>query len=259
MLDIDAAGLQSAVDDAKSQAQSSGTRISAAVADITSEAQVAVEDAWSKAGGIDIMFANAAIGPAGRFMEVDADHFRELMDVNFMGTVLTLKAILPRMTEVSAGHIVVINSIGGYMGVLGAPACCAAMGAKRNLVESLRLELIESGVSIHLSNPTFTDTPMLRESQENQVAESILKGLEAGQYLLPTPDFAADMFLKSCLVPCSPRPFSLLLDMLMAPGYVLLHWIIGRKTEAAARRHCFYHRPDSSSGASDQVHKRKAD
>lgn len=53
---------------------------------------------------------------AGRFMDVDAAHFRQLIDVNFMGTVHTLKAVLPLMTERNSGHVVVVNSIGGYMG-----------------------------------------------------------------------------------------------------------------------------------------------
>lgn len=86
-----------------------------------------------------------------------------------------------------------------------------------------------------------------------QVAESMLRGLEAGQYLLPTPDVGADFFLKSCLVPCSPRPFSLIIDMMLAPLYVLLQWSVTKKAEAAARRHCVYQENEKSQDSSDQA------
>ena len=51
-------------------------------------------------------------------MDVDVSHFTELMSVNYMGVVHTLKAALPIMTQRRAGHVVVTNSIGGYMGAM---------------------------------------------------------------------------------------------------------------------------------------------
>lgn len=86
-----------------------------------------------------------------------------------------------------------------------------------------------------------------------QVAESMLKGLEAGQYLLPTPDIGADVFLKSCLVPCSPRPFPLIIDMMLAPLYVLLQWTVTRKAEAAARRHCAFLKDEHLQDSPDEA------
>ena len=70
-----------------------------------------------------------------------------------------------------------------------------------------------------------------------QVAEAMIEGVEGGQYLLRTPDSGANFFLNSCLVPCSKRPYPLLLDMVLAPFYVLLQWNITRNVEAAALRH----------------------
>lgn len=50
-------------------------------------------------------------------MDMPADHFTNLMNVNWMGVVLTLKPSLEIMTKQRSGHVIVVNSIGGYMGV----------------------------------------------------------------------------------------------------------------------------------------------
>lgn len=49
-------------------------------------------------------------------MEADAKHFEDVMRVNYIGTVHTLKAVLPGMVERGHGHAAVTNSIGGCMG-----------------------------------------------------------------------------------------------------------------------------------------------
>ena len=73
-----------------------------------------------------------------------------------------------------------------------------------------------------------------------QVAEAIVEGMQEGKYLLPTPNAPANFFLNSCLVPCSKRPYPLLVDMLLAPVYVLVHWNLTRKAEAAAWMHSVF-------------------
>ncbi len=61
-----------------------------------------------------------------------------------------------------------------------------------------------------------------------------MRGVEEGRFIPRSPDSGADLLVSSCLTPCGERPFSLPLDMLLAPLYVLLHWSVKRSVEGAA-------------------------
>ena len=76
-------------------------------------------------------------------MEVDSAHFRRLLDVNFMGTVHTLQAILPYFTSRNKGSIVVVNSIGGYMGKSYAAYVCRSWRKHLHVARLQELETLE--------------------------------------------------------------------------------------------------------------------
>ena len=67
-----------------------------------------------------------------------------------------------------------------------------------------------------------------------QVGALIVRGVEEGRFIPRSPDAGADLLVSSCLTPCGERPFSLPIDMLLAPLYVLLHWAVKRSVEGAA-------------------------
>ena len=69
-----------------------------------------------------------------------------------------------------------------------------------------------------------------------QVAELFLRGIEDGRYIPRSPDASADFLVNSCLTPCGPRPYVLAIDMLLAPLYVLMHWLIKQKVDSVVQR-----------------------
>ncbi|KAK9803526.1 hypothetical protein WJX73_004013 [Symbiochloris irregularis] len=137
-------------------------------ADVTSEAE-AVQAAHKQAGRLDIVFANAGIGPLGFMKDKDPTFYKKLMDVNYLGVVHTFKAALPIMLKQRSGHLVATNSVSGYAGAPGLSAYSASKYATRGLVESLRLELIGTGVHLHTTAPNFTATPMMAGAQQGLV------------------------------------------------------------------------------------------
>lgn len=68
-----------------------------------------------------------------------------------------------------------------------------------------------------------------------QVARGFIQGIEQSRYIPRSPDSGADFLVTSCLTVCEPRPYPLLVDMLLSPLYVLLHWIAKRQVEDATR------------------------
>jgi 3-hydroxybutyrate dehydrogenase len=90
---------------------------------------------------IDILIANAGIAESAPFAKSDAALFRRMMDVNFMGVVYSIQAVLPSMKERRYGRIVAVASTAGLKGYAYVSAYSAAKHAVVGLVRSLALEL----------------------------------------------------------------------------------------------------------------------
>src|SRR6266568_3825856 len=78
---------------------------------------------------IDILIANAGIAESVPFAKSDAALFRRMMDVNFMGVVHAIQAVLPSMRERPYGRIVAVASTAGLKGYAYVSAYSAAKHA----------------------------------------------------------------------------------------------------------------------------------
>lgn len=108
-------------------------------------------------GTVDILINNAGISMRSLFDDADTDVIRRLMDVNFMGAVYCTKAALPYIIQ-QKGTIVGISSTAGYRGLPGRSGYSASKFALQGWLESLRLELRESGVHVMWVSPGFTSS-----------------------------------------------------------------------------------------------------
>src|SRR3984893_2467913 len=141
---------------------------SPALADVAERA--AVTAAIAKAAArqpIDILIANAGIAESAPFGKSDAAMFRRMMDVNFMGVVHAIQAVLPSMRDRRYGRIVAVASTAGIKGYAYVSAYSAAKHAVVGLVRSLALELANTRVTVNAVCPGFTDTDLLAGSIDN--------------------------------------------------------------------------------------------
>ena len=124
------------------EAVAAGDAHFAAVADVADQAAVnaAIAEAAARQP-IDILIANAGAAESAPFAKSDAALFRRMMDVNFMGVVHAVQAVLPAMKERRYGRIVAIASTAGLKGYAYVSAYSAAKHAVVGLVRSLALEL----------------------------------------------------------------------------------------------------------------------
>jgi NAD(P)-dependent dehydrogenase (short-subunit alcohol dehydrogenase family) len=116
---------------------------------------------------IDILVANAGIAESAPFMKSDAASFARMMDVNFMGVVHSIQAVLPSMRERPYGRIIAIASTAGLKGYPYVSAYVAAKHAVVGLVRSLALELATTRVTVNAVCPGFTDTDLVAGSVDN--------------------------------------------------------------------------------------------
>ena len=140
----------------------------AALADVADQAAVGAAIAQAAVRQpIDILIANAGIAESAPFGKSDAALFRRMMDVNFMGVVHAVQAVLPAMRDRPYGRIVAVASTAGLKGYAYVSAYSAAKHAVIGLVRSLALELADTRVTVNAVCPGFTDTDLVAGSIEN--------------------------------------------------------------------------------------------
>jgi short-subunit dehydrogenase len=118
------------------------------------------DDICSTAGIPDICVLNAGTHTANSAAKFDAQIFRRLMDINYMGVVNCLQAVVPAYIQQHGGHIAVVSSVAGYQGLPNASAYGASKAALINMCEALQPELAECDVKLQLINPGFVRTPL---------------------------------------------------------------------------------------------------
>jgi len=147
------------------EAIAAGAAQFAGVADVADQAALTAAIAQAEARQpIDILIANAGVAESAPFARSDAALFRRMIDVDFMGVVHAVQAVLPAMKDRPYGRIVAIASTAGLKGYAYASAYSAAKHAVVGLVRSLALELARTHVTVNAVCPGFTDTDLLAGS-----------------------------------------------------------------------------------------------
>lgn len=115
------------------------------------------EEVMAKFGRIDVLINNAGISMRALFRELDLHVFRQVMDINFWGTVYATKYCLEEIIR-NKGTIIGISSINGFRGTPARTAYSASKFAMNGFFESLRTEVMKLGVHVLVVCPGFTSS-----------------------------------------------------------------------------------------------------
>ena len=150
--------LQEIVDEIKSR---NGNAIAVA-ADVRDSKAVraAADRVRGELGPIDVMIANAGIGVTNPAWQLDPDQVAQVIDINVLGAVNSVAAVVPEMVERRSGQLVAISSLAGYRGLAKSAAYCASKAALSSFFESLRIDLRQTGVTVTIIHPGFIKTPL---------------------------------------------------------------------------------------------------
>ena len=123
--------------------------------DLRSEKSIAsaVSGLIAREGRIDLLVACAGMGVAGAVEDTGMDDIALQMDVNFLGTVRTVKACLEGMRKQGGGKIVVIGSLAGRTGMPYQAFYSSSKFALEGFVESLRYEVHPFHIDVCIIEP----------------------------------------------------------------------------------------------------------
>ena len=115
-------------------------------------------------GPIDLIIAGAGTYAPATADDFHIAAFKRMYEVNYLGVINLLVAVLPVFRNRRAGHISWIASVAGYRGLPKAAAYGPTKAALINLAESIKPELARDGVVVSVINPGFVKTPMTAQN-----------------------------------------------------------------------------------------------
>ncbi|PRB76527.1 SDR family oxidoreductase [Pseudomonas sp. MYb185] len=137
-------------------------------------------------GQLDLMFSNAGIsGARGLFDEMSWDDIMQVVNINFLGVMIGIRAATPLLKQTPGSLCLVNASSSAIWGTAGIAIYSATKHAVRGLVEALSIELKRYGVRAADLLPGLIDTPILSDSMREMAPK-------AGMWRLVPPSEIAD-------------------------------------------------------------------
>ena len=130
--------------------------------DVTDQKQVEslAQLALDKFGRIDVIYNNAGIMPTANLSELHHSEWKEMLDINIMGVLNGIAAVLPTMKAQKSGHIITTDSVAGHVVYPGSAVYCGTKFAVRAIMEGLRQEERESNIRSTIVSPGLVDTEL---------------------------------------------------------------------------------------------------
>lgn len=142
-----------------------GFWVEAMTLDVTETGSVGrlVDEVSSRWGTPAIWVNNAGADTIKPFLETEEDEWWRTLDVNLVGAMRCLKAVLPLMRDASYGRVVNIGSDAGRVGTSGQVVYSAAKAGILGLTRAIAREVVGYGVTVNAVCPGPTDTPLVEE------------------------------------------------------------------------------------------------
>jgi NADP-dependent 3-hydroxy acid dehydrogenase YdfG len=174
-----------------------GEGVAHAVADVTDQAglEAAMAQLQQTLGPCDLMLANAGIGEAHDGSKFDVAVSIKVIQVNVIGVINAVGAVLPGMLERGRGHIAVTSSVAGFRGLPKFGAYSASKACVTTLFESLRVDLRPRNIAVTAIHPGFVRSELTADNRftmpwlmdSDRAANIIVRGLKKQKRVITFP------------------------------------------------------------------------
>ncbi len=175
-------------------------------------------------GGLDGMLFCAAHHTPMHADAIDLDDMVRHVDINYVGALTLLDAVLPQMLGMPQrqAFVSLVGSVAGYGGLPTSLAYGPTKAALINLAQTLYLDLHDKGIGVSIVNPGFVETPLTAKNTfpmpalqtPDQAARQIVEGWERGAFEIHFP-----------------KRFTLVLKLLALLPWRLYFMLVGRVTQ----------------------------
>ena len=173
---------------------------------------------------VDISVFSTGIHDPKSEKSLDLNKVRQIMEVNFFGTINSVNAVYKYYKERKSGQISIVSSVAGYRGLPAGGAYCASKSALTSFTESLNFDMKRKNVRVSLISPGFIKTPM---TDQNDFPMPMIK----------TPEFAAEeiyngLVKKNAFEIHFPKSFTFIMKILQ----ILPNWAYFKLVENGMKK-----------------------
>ncbi|KRM89800.1 SDR family oxidoreductase [Fructilactobacillus florum] len=150
-------------------------RISYQVTDVTDQESVKalIQFAITKFGKVDILYNNAGIMPQGLLRKNKADSWQKMLNINVMGVLNGIAAVLPSMKEQGHGLIMATDSVAGHVLYQGSAVYNGTKFAVRAIMEGLRQEEHANNIKTGIISPGAVETNLLSTVGDDDIKKAV--------------------------------------------------------------------------------------
>ena len=141
-------------------------------------------------GRVDVLVHSGGVSQRALVADTDVATDRAIMDLNYFGTIVLTKAVLPSMLARKSGHLVPISSVIGHVGIPLRSAYAASKHALHGFFDALRAETEKDGIRVTIVCPGYIRT---------KVSQNALRG--DGSRYGTTDDTHTDAMLPEVAAP----------------------------------------------------------
>ncbi len=124
-------------------------------------------------GSVYSVFANAGFGAKQDLLDTPEDTLREMFEINFFGTINTIRAAATPMISAKSGHILICTSCLSALPSAGYSVYSATKSAQHHIGRALGVELAEVGVRVTTVHPVRTQTEFFEAMQLRQDPDTL--------------------------------------------------------------------------------------
>lgn len=177
-----------------------GVKTAFATADVSSmdEVNTAVEKLNASLGSVDILINNAGTGKFGKFLELEPEEWKKIIDINLMGVYYVTRAVLPQLIDKNGGDIINISSTAGQKGAPVTSAYSASKFGLLGLTESLALEVRKHNIRVTALTPSTVATELAyKENLTDGNPEKVMQPEDLAEYMVAQLKLHPRIFVKS--------------------------------------------------------------
>ncbi|XP_065221275.1 3-ketodihydrosphingosine reductase [Planococcus citri] len=195
----DAVKLQSAVDEIQKACVKQSQKVNYISLDISTNyenVEKVLNEAEQNLGPVYMLVNCAGTCICGKFEDMSVDDVHYLVNLNYMGTVHTIKSLIGKMKTRKEGYVVITASQAALIGIFGLSIYSSTKFALRGLAETLYMELKHHGIHVTLALPPDTDTPGFANEEKSKPLETKIISESGGLY---APEKVAARIVKDTL------------------------------------------------------------